>query len=84
MGLYFGMSNAAACQYVELLRPCLHAALARHQPAVKRLFNNQAAFDKLFEGVGAVFIDVTEIPIERAQDYDVQKLSFSGKKNFTP
>ena len=82
MGLYFGMSNAAACQYVELLRPCLHAALTGHQPAVKRLFTNQAEFDKLFEGVGAIFIDVTEIPIERADNYDVQKLSFSGKKRF--
>ena len=84
MGLYFGMSNAAACQYVELLRPCLHAALVGHQPAVKRLFNNQAAFDTLFDGVAAVFIDVTEIPIERADNYDVQKRSFSGKKNSIP
>ena len=82
MGLYFGMSNASACTYLELLRPCLYAALAQQQATIKRLFASQAEFDKLFEGVTKIFIDVTEIPIERADDYDVQKLEFSGKKNF--
>ena len=81
MGIYFGMSNASACTYLELLRPCLHAALAKQQTTVKRLFNSQAEFDQLFDGVDVIFIDVTEIPIERAENYNTQKLEYSDKKN---
>ena len=84
LGLSFGISNAAASAYLELLKPCLKVALQRQQLFIKRVFTGQQEFDALFEGVSDLFLDVTEVPIERAVHQDVQKLHFSGKKNFTP
>ena len=84
MGVYFGMSDASVSNYLALLKPCLKAALAAQGALVRRVFANQQAFDAAFAGETDLFIDVTEIPIERAAKYDVQKEHYSGKKNFTP
>ena len=84
MGVYFGMSDASVSNYLALLKPCLKAALAAQGALVRRVFANQQAFDAAFAGETDLFIDVTEIPIERAASYDVQKEHYSGKKNFTP
>ena len=84
MGVYFGMSDASVSNYLALLKPCLKAALAAQGALVRRVFANQQAFDAAFAGETDLFIDVTEIPIERAANYDVQKEHYSGKKNFTP
>lgn len=81
LGLYFGMSDSAASGYLERLKPCLKAALVHKQVAVSRLFADQRAFDAVFKDVTTIFIDVTEIPIERAVDQEVQKEQYSGKKN---
>ena len=83
-GLCFGISDATASRYLELLKPCLKAALQQQTPVLRRVFTPQADFDAAVEGVTDVFIDVTEIPIERADNYDVQKDYYSGKKNFIP
>lgn len=83
LGLYFGMSDSAASHYLERLKPCLKAALAQESCAVNRLFAGQEAFDKVFQGVDTLFVDVTEIPIERAADQEVQREHYSGKKNIT-
>lgn len=84
LGLCFGISNAAASRYLDLLKPCLKAALQRQQVLISRVFVGQQAFDTLFAGVTDLFFDVTEVPVERASNQDVQKAHFSGKKNFTP
>lgn len=84
LGLYFGMSDSAASHYLERLKPCLKAALARESLAVSRLFEGQEAFDAVFKNVDVLFLDVTEIPIERAADQAVQREHYSGKKNSTP
>lgn len=81
LGLCFGMSNAAASAYLDLLKPCLKAALQQQQLLIKRVFTGQQEFDALFTGVTELFFDVTEVPIERAVSQDIQKLHFSGKKN---
>jgi hypothetical protein len=84
LGLYFGLSDAAASHYLELLKPCLKAALQQQGVAARRLFLGQESFENTFAGVQDLFIDVTEIPIERANNQDVQKNQYSGKKNSTP
>lgn len=83
LGLYFGLSICAASHYLELLKPCLKAALAQKAVAVNRIFKGQTEFDAAFKNVDALFIDVTEVPIERAENQDVQKEHYSGKKNNT-
>jgi len=84
LGLCFGISDAAASRYLELLKPCLKAALQQQSPALRRVFSSQSDFDTAFSGVTDIFLDVTEVPIERADNYEVQKEHYSGKKNSTP
>ncbi|MDQ2721684.1 MAG: transposase [Bacteroidota bacterium] len=81
LGMYFGLSDAAASQYLELLKPCLKAALQQQNLLAKRLFTGQQGFEQTFAGVQDLFIDVTEIPVERPENQDVQKDWYSGKKN---
>lgn len=50
----------------------------------KSLFQNQVDFEKAFEGVEDLFIDCTEIPVARADEYEKQEEFYSGKKNNTP
>lgn len=84
LGMYFGLSDSAASQYLELLKPCLKAALQQQKVLGKRLFTGQKDFEQTFAGVQDLFIDVTEIAIERAENQDVQRSQYSGKKNSTP
>lgn len=83
MGLYFGMSDASVSTCLTRLKPCLKAALAQQNGLVHRLFANQQAFEEAFADEEDLFIDVTEIPIERAVNQAVQKEMYSGKKNST-
>ena len=84
MGLYFGMSDSAASTYINLLKPCLKAALRQQTGGIRRAFASQAEFDEAFAGVEDIYLDVTEIPVERAASQEVQREHFSGKKTFTP
>jgi hypothetical protein len=47
---------------------------------VSRIFESQESFDKAFEGVEDIFIDGTEISIERAYNDEIQAKAYSGKK----
>lgn len=80
LGFCFGISDAAASRYLESLKPCLKAALQQQSPALRRVFSSQSDFDTAFSGVTDIFLDVTEVPIERADNYTVQKEQYSGKK----
>lgn len=83
MAIYFGMSDYSVSHYLELLKPCLKAAVQVQNSVDRDIFQDQQTFDKQFEGVEDIVIDVTEIPIERAVNQKVQKRRYSGKKNFT-
>lgn len=83
LGMYFGLSDSAASQYLDLLKPCLKAALQQQKALAKRLFTGQKDFEQTFAGVQDLFIDVTEVPIERAENDEVQRSQYSGKKNST-
>lgn len=84
MAIYFGFSEFAVSQYLERLKPCLKAAL--HAPGLTQrvLFTKQTQFDDLFAGIDDLVLDVTEVPIERAANQQVQAEFYSGKKNDTP
>lgn len=84
LGLSFGISDTSAISYVELLKPALKMALKKLEVLPKTLFQNQADFEKAFEGVDDIFIDCTEIPVARADEYEKQEEFYSGKKNNTP
>ncbi len=83
LGMYFGFSNFAASVCLERLKPCLKAALRAQGIDKSTLFKNQDEFDQRFATVTDLVIDVTEIPIERAVNQEVQEENYSGKKNFT-
>lgn len=72
LGMYFGISDAAASAYLELLKPCLQAALQQQEVANSQLAKNQATVDRQFAGVTDLVIDVTEVPIECAVNQKVQ------------
>ncbi len=83
MGMYFGISDAAASMYLELLKPCLQEALQQQKTENSLLAKNQEVVNEQFAGVTDLVIDVTEVPIERAANQQVQKDHYSGKKNST-
>lgn len=84
MGLYFGFSSFAASRYIDLLSPILKTCLKDYQPLQANVFKSQQAFEKAFENVSDLIIDVTEIAIERPQNREKQQQHYSGKKNLTP
>ncbi len=81
LGLSFGFSDTAAFVYLDYVKPYLKRALAAQSVLVKRVFENQQAFDEAFAGVKDLFIDGSEMVIQRAQDPQKQQADFSGKKN---
>ena len=80
MGMYFGFSDFAASTYLERLKPCLKAALQAQGLHNTPLFPTQEEFDKKFADVTDLVIDVTEVPIERSSNQEVQREHYSGKK----
>ena len=81
MGMYFGISDAAVSIYLELLKPCLQEVLQQQKTENSLLVKHQVAVNEQFAGVTDLVIDVTEVPIERAANQQVQKKHYSGKKN---
>jgi len=58
--------------------------LQQQQVIAKRLFAGQKDFEQTFAGVRDLFIDATEIPIERPDNQELQRNRYSGKKNNIP
>ncbi len=83
LGLSFGFSDTAAFGYVDYVKPYLKRALQGQSVLVKRVFEDQQAFEMAFAGVEDLFIDGSELIIQRAKDPKVQQADFSGKKKRT-
>lgn len=83
LGLSFGFSNTSAFGYLDYIKPYLKRALSEQSVLVKRVFDNQQDFDKAFEGVEDIFVDGSEIIIQRASIQQVQQADYSGKKKRT-
>jgi hypothetical protein len=81
LALTFGISCASAKTYIERIKPYLKNTLDRMGYMPKSLFTSQEDFEKTFEGIDDIYIDCTEIPVERADEYEKQKTFYSGKKN---
>ena len=80
LALYFGFSQFTASTYIDLLSPILKACLKGCQPLQASVFKSQQAFEKAFENVTDLIIDVTEVAIERPYDKEKQQNFYSGKK----
>lgn len=78
--VYFDLDICTTSKYLKITKAALKASLKELNLMPHGLFKNQAEFDKTFEGVEDLFVDCTEIPVERPQNYDNQKLIYSGKK----
>jgi hypothetical protein len=83
LGLTFGISGASAKTYIERIKPYLKKSLETMECMPKSLFETQEDFEKAFANKEDLFIDCTEIPVERADDYEKQKEFYSGKKKHT-
>jgi hypothetical protein len=81
LGLYFGFSEASASTYLERIKPFLKASYQASGIDMKRIFKDQTEFDTIFAEVEDLFIDVSEISLERPQKAEIQKENYSGKKN---
>ena len=71
-GLTFGISDFSASNNYEHIIPFLKASLASKLALVPRIFDSQESFDKVFKDVPDLYIDGTEIAIERAENDDIQ------------
>lgn len=80
MGLYFGFDVRTVSDYIKILKGCLKAALKEAGSVPPTLFKGQEEHDKAFEGIRELFIDGTEIPVNRSQNNDYQRFTYSGKK----
>ena len=68
---------------MEELKSVLKSSLSQNNELKTVLFKDQPAFDEAFNGVDEIYIDVTEIPIERSQNKNIQEKRYSGKKQHT-
>lgn len=84
LGLYFGFSDKTASLYLEELKPVLKATLTRCSALAQRVFRSQQQVDKAFEGVDDLFIDVSELSVQRPANQEFQRTVYSGKKSFIP
>lgn len=80
LGICFGFTDTTAHKYIKYILPFLKMSLKEKESLAHRMFESPEAFKKAFEGVADIFIDGTEIPVERPKDHFAQKGYFSGKK----
>lgn len=81
LALSFAVSNATAHHYIQVAKVILRRTLAQRQVLPKRFFKDDTDFQEFFEGVEELFLDATERPIQRPENKEVQKESYSVKKN---
>ena len=84
LGLYFGFSQSAAHNYLELLKPILKSSLQQLNCLPQEEIKTYKELSKLLENVEDIVIDVSEIRIERPDNEELQKDNYSGKKKTTP
>lgn len=80
MGLYFGFSEFTVSEYLERIKPILKASLEQNTSLKTVVFKDQTAFNEAFQNVDEIYIDVTEIPVERPKNKEIQENKYSGKK----
>jgi hypothetical protein len=84
LGFSFGISGASASQYIYQLFPILAKTLHHFALLPHTVFNTPEEMKQAFQGFDTLLVDATERSIQRPQDNEIQKDSFSGKKNNIP
>jgi len=81
LGLTCGMDGATAHRGQKEGLSILEPTLSDLGLLPARTFETVEAFEKYFEKVDTLLIDVTEQRIQRPSDDEEQKINYSGKKN---
>jgi hypothetical protein len=79
-GFIFEVDRAQTCRWMHKLLPLLENALGQEAVLPVRQVHSVEEFIARWGGVKDVFIDVTERPIRRPVQDEVQKEYYSGKK----
>lgn len=80
LGILFDFDRSQANRWTHRLQPLLERALGQELVMPKRQITSVAEFIKCFPAVERVIIDGIERPIQRPQDSEHQKRTYSGKK----
>jgi hypothetical protein len=80
LGLYFGISQAAACKYVGFLKPILSESLAEVNALPKQEINTIQEVEAMLGPCTEIAIDISELRTERPDNQAIQKERYSGKK----
>lgn len=84
LGFTFGISGDAAHRYVYSLFEIIMNSLNDFDVLPHMEFKTPEELQAAFKNFDTLLIDVTERPVQRSQNYDVQNEDYSGKKNSTP
>lgn len=79
-GLLFDLDRSQANRWMHRLQPVLEAALGQQLALPQRKLTSMAEVVEAFPEVERVILDVTERPVQRAQDNDKQKEDYSGNE----
>lgn len=80
LGLYFGISQASAVNYVKALKPILKRTLLNLEVLPLQEIKAIKDLQTLLSSLEDIVIDVSEIRVERPDNKEVQKQKYSGKK----
>jgi len=84
LGTQFGMGRSKANENLHKLAPILMNTLIRLDVMPQRKFVSVEEMKAAFQGMDRILIDVTERLYRRAQNDDIQREHYSGKKSTTP
>ena len=79
-GLLFDVDRSQSNRWLHKLQPVLEAALGREMVLPERQVKSMAEFIERFPEVERVILDGVERPIQRPQDSERQRRTYSGKK----
>ena len=79
-GLLFNVDRSQSNRWLHKLQPVLEAALGREMMLPERQVKSMAEFIERFPEVERVILDGVERPIQRPQDSERQRRTYSGKK----
>jgi hypothetical protein len=83
LGTQFGMGRSKANENLHKLAPILINTLVRLDVMPHREFASVEEMKATFQGIDRILIDVTERLYRRAQNDDIQREHYSGKKSTT-
>ena len=84
LGFTFGISGDAAHRYIYSLFDILVKTLNHFGVLPHTEFKSPEELQAAFTGVETLLIDATERVVQRPQDFEMQKETYSGKKNSKP